>query len=98
MDFVTDLPTSDANYNVFVVINCLTKMSDFVPCNKDLDARQFATLFLKAIMRLNVITRDITTDRGSQFTSYLWKEIREKLRIKKNQSTAFLPQTDVQTD
>ena len=50
MDFVADLPNSDGYDTILVVIDRLTKMSHFIPCRKDLDARQFATLFLKEII------------------------------------------------
>ena len=69
MDFITDLPISDGYDTVLVVIDRLTKMSHFIPCNKNLDARQFAILFFKEIIRLHGIPRDVITDRGSLFTS-----------------------------
>jgi len=47
MDFITDLPKSDGYDTILVVIDRLTKMSPFIPCSKDLDARQFASLFMK---------------------------------------------------
>ena len=87
MDLIKDLPTSDGYDTVLVVIDRLTKMSHFIPCNESLDARQFATLFLKEIIRLHGIPRDIITDRGSLSTSDLWKEITEKLGIEKRLST-----------
>ena len=52
IDFITDLPTSNGYNTVLVVIARLTKMSHFIPCKKSLDARQFATLFFKEIIRL----------------------------------------------
>ena len=98
MDFITDLPTSDGYDTFLVVIDRVTKMSHFIPCKKSQDAQQFATLFLKEIIRLHGIPRDIITDRGSLFTSDLWKEITEKLGIERRLSTAFHPQTDGQTE
>src|ERR1700761_6071685 len=91
MDFITDLPNSDGYDTILVVIDRLTKMSHFIPCTKNLDARQFATLFLKEIVRLHGIPRDVITDRGSLFTSDLWKETRKKLGIERRLSTAFRP-------
>ena len=79
MDFFTDLPNSDGYNTILVVIDRLTKISRFVPCRQDLDARQFATLFLKEIILLHGIPRDIITDRGSLFISELWKHTTEKL-------------------
>ena len=97
MDFITDIPESDGYDTILVVIDRLTKMSQFISCKKDLDARQFATLFMQHIVRLHGIPRDIITDRGSLFTSGLWKQITEKLGIERRLSTAFHPQTDGQT-
>ena len=47
MDFITDLPNSDRYDTILIFIDRLTKMRDFIFCRKDLDARQFATLFQK---------------------------------------------------
>ena len=55
MDFITDLPKSDGYDTILVVIDRLTKMSHFIPCKRDLDARQFATLFMQNIIRLHGI-------------------------------------------
>ena len=97
IDFITDLPESDGYDTILVVIDRLTKMSHFISCKKDLDARQFTTLFMQHIVRLHGIPRDIITDRGSLFTSELCKQITEKLGIERRLSTAFHPQTDSQT-
>ena len=80
MDFITDLPESDGYDTILVVINHLTKMSHFISCKKDLDAWQFTSLFMQHIVRLHGIPREIITDRGSLFTSRLWKQITEKIR------------------
>jgi len=81
-----------------VVIDRLTKMSHFIPCSKNLDARQFANLFMKEIVRLHGLPHDIITDRGTLFTSDLWKETAGKLGIEQRLSTAFHPQTDGETE
>ena len=73
MDFITDLPKSDGYETIFVVIDRLTKMSHFISFKKDLDARQFTTIFMQHIARLHGIPRDIISDKGSLFTSGLWK-------------------------
>ena len=39
-------------------------MSHFIPCSKDRDARQFANLFMKEIVRLHRLPHDIITDMG----------------------------------
>jgi len=92
MDFITDLPKSEGYDTILVVVDRLTKMSHFIPCSKDLDARQFANLFMKEIVRLHGLQHDSITDRGMLFTSDLWRETRSKLGIKRRLSTAFHPQ------
>jgi len=98
MDFITDLPKSDGYDTILVVIDRLTKMSHFIPCSKDLDARQFANLIMEKIVRLDGLPHDIITDRGTLFTSDLWKETTWKLGIEQRLSIAFHPQTDGQTE
>jgi len=98
MDFITDLPKSEGYDAILVVIDRLTKMSDFIPCHKDMNARQFAKSFIKEIFRLHGLPKDIITDRGTIFTSDLWKETTKLLGIERRLSTAFHPQTDGQTE
>ena len=98
LEFITDLPNSGGSDTTLVVIDRLTKISHFIPCRKNLDPRQFATLYQKEIKRLHGIPRNIIKDRGSLVTSELRKHTTEKLRIEKRFSTAFHPQTDGQTE
>jgi len=98
MDFITDLPKSKRYDTILVVIDWLTKMGHFIPCSKDLDERQFANLFIRETVRLHGLRHDIITERGTIFTSDLWKETTGKLGIERRLSTAFHPQTDGQTE
>jgi len=98
MDFITDLPQSEGYDTIPVVIDRLTKMCHFIPCSKDLDARQFAYLFMKEIVRLEGLPQDIISDRPTLFTSDLWKETTGKLGSERRLRTAFHPQRDGQTE
>jgi len=97
-DFITDLPKSDGCDTILVVIDQLSKMSHFIPCSKDLNARQFGNLFIKEIVRLHGLPQDIITDRVPLFISDLWKETTERLGIEPSHSTAFHPQKDGHTE
>src|SRR5437868_7993568 len=66
--------------DILVAVDRLTKMSHFIPCRKDINAKQFVIVFLKEIFRLYELPRDIITDRGSIFTSDMWKEITNKTK------------------
>ena len=98
MDFITDLPISDGYDSILVVIDRLTKMSHFVACRKDLNAKGLAALMTKEIFRLHGIPKDIISDRGTLFTSEFWKQYTKEMEIERRMSTAFHPQTDGQTE
>jgi len=93
-----DLPVSDGYDTILVVIDRLTKMSHFIPCKKHLKMDQFADLFLNNIVKLGGLPKDIITDRGTIFTSYLWKVTTKDLGIQRKMRTAFHPQTDGQCE
>jgi len=97
MDFITDLPKSEGDDAILIVIDRLRNMAHFLPCTKEMDARQFSELFMREIFRLHGLPKDIITDRGSIFTSDLWKETTKQLGIERRLRTAFHPQTDGQT-
>jgi len=98
MDFIMDLTKSEGYDTILVVIDRLIKMSHFIPCSKDLDAWQFANLFMKEIVRLHGLPQEIITDRGTLLTSDLWKETTGKLGIERRLGTAFHPQTGGETE
>ena len=94
MDFIRDLPESDAYDMILFVIDRPTKIRHFISCKKDLDARQCRTLFMQHVVRLHGILRAIITDKGGQFTLGLCKKIKEKLGIERRLNTGFHPQSD----
>jgi len=98
MDFITDLPHSEGSHPLLIVIDRLTKMGHFIPCTKEMDAKQFQERFRREIFRQHGLRWDIITDRGSIFTSDLWKETTNKLGIERRLSTAVHRQTDGQTE
>ena len=98
MDFITDLPKSEGDDAILIVIDRLTKMAHFLPCTKEIDAWQFSELLMREIFRLHGLPTDIITDRVSIFTSNLSKETIKQLGIERRWSTAFHPQTDGQME
>jgi transposase InsO family protein len=50
------------------------------------------------IVSLHGVPKRIILDRGSQFTSRLWKSFHENMDTKLNFSSAYHPQTDGQTE
>lgn len=70
-----------------VVVDRFSKMIHLIPFKEIPTAEETAKAFLKEIFKLHGLPQDIYTDRGSQFTSALWIEIMEKLRIKSKVAT-----------
>lgn len=100
VDFVVELPSSkwdkQSYQNIMVVTDRLTKWRYYIPC-QSMDALTIARLFLRYIFSRHGLLDSITSDRGSQFTSALWKNLCSRLRIRRKMSTAFHPETDGQS-
>ncbi len=69
MDFIVDLPKSKSFDSVFVVVDRLTNMAHFVPCNKTIIGKEMARLFLENVYKYHGLLDDIISDRGMKFTS-----------------------------
>ena len=82
---------------VLVVVDRMTKQVHLIPCS-DMSSRNTAYLFYKECFRLHGLPNSIVSDRGSQFTSELWRWLCKLLQIDHRLSTAFHPQPDGQTE
>lgn len=98
LDLITGLPLSNSFDGILVVVDRLTKMAHFVPCNSNLDSQTFARLYRDSIFRLHGLPDSIVSDRGTIFTSSFTKDLSKLLKIQNRLSTAFHPQTDGQTE
>jgi hypothetical protein len=98
MDFIVGLPPSEGYDSVLVVVDRLTKMAHFIPTTATIQPKDLARIFHDGFFRLHGLPQDITSDRGSLFTSAFWKALGKRLSIKGKLSTAFHPQTDGQTE
>ena len=98
MDFIVDLPESKSFDSIFVVVDRLTKMAHFVPCNKTVTGEETARLFVENVYKYHGLPDDIISDRGTQFTSKFWQSLFKILQVKIKLSSAYHPQTDGQTE
>jgi hypothetical protein len=94
MDFITNLSSSKTFDSVFVVVDRLTKMAHFMPCNKTIIGEETARLFMDNIYKYHGLPDEIISDRGSQFISKFWQSLFKILKIKIKLSYAYHPQTN----
>jgi len=75
-------------------------MVHFIPTTSDVTAERAAQLYCKHVWKhhasLHVDT--VSSDRGPQFVSHFTRHLFKRLDIKGNQSTAYHPQSDGQTE
>ena len=103
MDFIPDLPASvsieGVEYNaILVVVDRFSKMAHFIPTRKDLSTGDLAHLVVRELVRIHGLPAKIVTDRGSLFAAEFWGDLMHILRISRDMSTAYHPQTDGQTE
>uniref|UniRef100_A0A670ZB52 Gypsy retrotransposon integrase-like protein 1 n=1 Tax=Pseudonaja textilis TaxID=8673 RepID=A0A670ZB52_PSETE len=75
MDFLMHLPSSSGFTTVLVIVDMLTKMAHFIPCQRLPSSRSTAQLFLQHIFRLHGLPDRVVSDRGVQFTVQFWKQL-----------------------
>ena len=79
----------------------MTKERHYIPCTTDENgttAEATAYLLLNNVWKLHGLPSSLTSDRGPQFISGVWKNLCKILGIKVNLSTAFHPETDGQSE
>ena len=94
-----DMPPDQHGMNmVCVFVDRLGKRPVSIPCNKSVDARALAQLYLIYIHKYYGPATTIVSDRGPQFVSAFWEEFCRLLGTKLKLSTTYHPQTDGQTE
>ncbi|KAL5510913.1 hypothetical protein ACEPAG_4670 [Sanghuangporus baumii] len=98
-DLITDLPVSNEGYSaILVIVDKLTKMGKFIPCQGIPNAKQLARLFRQHVFKYYGAPKRVISDRGSNFTAQFLKEFCRLINVDWKTSTAYHPQTDGQTE
>ncbi|KAK1799717.1 hypothetical protein P4O66_006253 [Electrophorus voltai] len=98
IDFVTDLPASEGNTTILVIMDYFYKMVRFIPLKGIPTALETADLLFRNVFRQFGLSKDIVSDRGAQFTSRLWKELLAKLNITVSLTSGYHPQANGQVE
>jgi hypothetical protein len=98
MDFINGLPrTSRGNDSIWVIVDRLTKVTDFIPVRITYGRDKLAKLYIDNILKMHGVPKSIVFDRGAQFISMFWKSLHQALKTKLDFSSTYHPQTDGQT-
>src|SRR3954471_5490139 len=81
---------------IFVVIDRFSKVAHFLPIKETISASQLADLYVSRIVSLHGIPLEISSDRGSIFTSKFWDSFQEAMGTHLKFSTAYHPQSQGQ--
>ncbi|MBW0520215.1 hypothetical protein O181_059930 [Austropuccinia psidii MF-1] len=94
MDFITQLPLSGSFDSILVVVDRFSKMAIFIPTDSTITALDLAQLFISHLFSKHGLPISIVSDRGSLFVSLFWTQLCHQLKISRDLSTAFHPETD----
>ena len=97
-DFITDLPESEGFDSILVVVDRFSKEVEFIHYIKATSALNAAKLYLCYVWKYHGLPTGIVSDRGSQFTLQVMKDICKRLEIQPRLFTTYHPQTDGQTE
>ena len=93
MDLVGPLPPSSGYTHIFTIVDRTTRWPEAIPLRETSTIDCAKALVSTWIARFGV-PQDITSDRGSQFTSSLWNTISQQLGVQLHRTTAYHPQSN----
>ena len=93
VDLVGPLPASKGCTHLLTVIDRFTRWPEAIPLAQTDTAAIGRAFALHWVARFGVPS-DITSDRGAQFTSDMWKALAESLGAKIHHTTAYHPQSN----
>jgi len=79
-----------------VVVDRLIKVAHFIPVKSTFSASEVAQVFIKGVVILHGVPKNIVLDRDAKFTSKFWKELFASLGMELAFSTTYQPQTNGQ--
>ncbi|KAL0153155.1 hypothetical protein M9458_051542, partial [Cirrhinus mrigala] len=81
IDFITDLPPSNEFTTILVIIDRFSKSCCRVPLKGLPTAMETALALFNNVFRVYGLPEDIVSDRGTQFTSQVWRAFCKQLDI-----------------
>ena len=91
MDFIPELPESDGYNNILVIIDKLMKYTIFIPTTTTITKKGTAELFFRHVIAQYGIPRQVISDRDTRWKGEFWKEICDRMGMKRALTTAYHP-------
>ncbi len=98
IDFVTDLPPSNHFTTVLVIIDRFSKSCRLIPFKGLPTAMETAQALFHHVFRVYGLPEDIVSDRGTQFTSQVWRAFCKQLDINVSLTSGYHPQANGQVE
>ncbi|MBW0497694.1 hypothetical protein O181_037409 [Austropuccinia psidii MF-1] len=98
MDFITQFPLSNKFDSILVIVDTFSKMAVFIPPMSSITSLDLAHLFIKNIFSKDGLPSSIVSDRDPLSVSSFWTNLFHQLKISRDLSTAYHPETDGQTE
>ncbi|MBW0503341.1 hypothetical protein O181_043056 [Austropuccinia psidii MF-1] len=98
MDFITQLPLSNSFESILVIGDRFPKMAVFISAMSSITSLDLTHLFIKNFFSKHGLPSSIVSDRGYLFVSSFWTNLCQQLKISRDLSTAYHPETDGQTE
>ena len=90
MDFVTHFPRISRKHDaVWVIVDRLTKSSQFLVVRMTFTQEEFCKLYIQEIVRLHGVPVSIVSDRDPRFTDQFWKSFQRAMGTQLRMSTIF---------
>ena len=90
MEFITGfLRKMRQHDSIMVVVDRLKKIVHFIPVKSTFSASDVAYLFIREMVILHGVLKNIVLDRDANFTSKFWKELFAGLGIELAFSTTY---------
>ncbi|MBW0562205.1 hypothetical protein O181_101920 [Austropuccinia psidii MF-1] len=98
MDFITQFPLSNNFDSILVVVDRFSKMVIFISTYGTITSLDLAKILTNHVFSKDGLPASIVSDRGSSFVSPFWTKLFQQLKISRDLSTNFHPETDGQTE
>ncbi|GJW76562.1 putative reverse transcriptase domain-containing protein, partial [Tanacetum coccineum] len=99
MDFITKLPRMKSGHDtIWVIVDRLTKSAHFLEIREDYSTERLARLYINQIVARHRVPVLIISYRDGHFTLRFWKTMQKALGTRLDMSTAYHPQTNVQSE